>query len=80
MAMRIGLAVLALLASGCASDLARASSGEIGCSHREIAVSKISVGWSTTTWRAKCRGVVFHCAGEDATSCAPELPPVDVAK
>ena len=69
----IRLVVLVAASSGCAADLARASAGEIGCPHREIAVSHVSIGWSTTSWRAECRGVAFHCAGEDAPSCAPEL-------
>jgi hypothetical protein len=74
--MRRCIALFAIAGCGCAADLARASSGAIGCSHREIEVSSISLGWSTTTWRAECRGVVFHCAGEDAPSCASELSAV----
>jgi hypothetical protein len=61
------------LVVGCAADLARASSGAIGCPHAAIDVEDISVGWSETSWTARCRGLVFHCSGEDAPSCAPEL-------
>lgn len=71
---RVGpLLVLAGLTVGCAADLARASSGAIGCPHTAIEVDHVSVGWSETSWTARCRGLVFHCSGEDAPSCAPEL-------
>jgi hypothetical protein len=77
---RVGLTALLVLAglvAGCAADLARASAGAIGCPHTAIAVEDISVGWSETSWTARCRGLVFHCSGEDAPSCAPELDVTD---
>lgn len=67
-----GLALF-VASPGCARDLARASAGAIGCSPRAIEVDHISVGWSETSWRARCRGQAFHCSGEDSPSCAPEL-------
>jgi hypothetical protein len=62
--------------SGCAHDLAHASAGAIGCDPREIAIAQVSLSWSTTSWRARCRGVAFRCAGEGTPSCSPELAPV----
>ena len=67
------LCLIACLASGCASDLARSSSGAIGCPRKEIKVSDVSVGWSQMSWVATCRGTTFYCSGEDAPTCAPEL-------
>jgi hypothetical protein len=58
---------------GCAHDLAHASSGAIGCAPREIAISEVAMSWSATSWRARCRGIVFRCAGEGAPVCTPEL-------
>jgi hypothetical protein len=66
-----GLAVLLAL-SGCARDLARVSSGTIGCPTDEIEIADVSVGWSETSWIARCRGLTFTCAGEHAPSCVPE--------
>ncbi|MEM6989941.1 MAG: hypothetical protein AAF721_05575 [Myxococcota bacterium] len=57
---------------GCAQDLARASSGAIGCPHERIEVSEISVGWSQMSWRARCDGMDFLCSGETDPSCSPE--------
>lgn len=72
--MRAWVVVAAALAlAGCAHDLAHASAGAIGCGPREIAISEVSLSWSTTSWRARCRGVAFRCAGEGAPSCTPEL-------
>jgi hypothetical protein len=62
-----------LLVTACARDLARASSGAIGCPHENIAVSEVSVGWSRMSWTARCREQTFYCSGEDAPTCAPEL-------
>jgi hypothetical protein len=69
------LQVLLLIAGGCAHDLAHASSGAIGCAPKDIAIAEVAVSWSTTSWRASCRGVVFQCAGEGAPQCVP-TPPV----
>ena len=68
-----------LLVTACARDLARASSGAIGCPHEQIAVSEVSVGWSRMSWTAQCRAQTFFCSGEDAPVCTPALalPPVD---
>ena len=64
--------LLALVACGCASDLARASSPAIGCAPHEIEIHDISVGWAETSWAARCRGTRFHCAGESTASCSPD--------
>ncbi|MBK8241615.1 MAG: hypothetical protein IPK74_39410 [Deltaproteobacteria bacterium] len=72
----LAVLVCALALPGCAHDLAHASAGAIGCSPPEITISEVSMSWSTTSWRARCRGVEFRCAGEGAPSCAPELAPV----
>lgn len=66
-------AVLVLFSGGCAADLARASSPAIGCAPDEIEIDKVSVGWSETSWSARCRGMRFHCAGEHGASCSPDL-------
>lgn len=66
-------ALLALVGSGCARDLARASSGAIGCPHDAIEVSEISVGWSQASWTARCRDATFYCSGESSAMCAPAL-------
>ncbi len=61
------------LLGGCARDLARSSSGAIGCPPESIAVSQVSVGWSQTSWSAQCNGTTFYCSGEGAASCTPEF-------
>ena len=66
------LAVAALVLSGCAGDLARASAGAIGCPHKEIDVDDVSVGWSQMSWTAQCRGTTFHCSGENGPICSPQ--------
>lgn len=68
-AMAVGAMVLAGL--GCARDLARASSGVIGCAPEDIAIDDVSVGWSETSWAASCGGTSFRCAGERSPWCAP---------
>lgn len=72
--MRARVAVILALVgtTGCAHDLAHASSGVIGCAPREIEISEVALSWSTTSWRAQCRELAFRCAGEGAPSCAPE--------
>lgn len=70
--VRLIAVLLGLCASGCASDLARASSPAIGCAPDEIEIDKVSVGWSETSWSAQCRGTRFHCAGEHGASCSPD--------
>lgn len=65
-------AALVLAGPGCARDLARASSGVIGCAPEDIAIDDVSVGWSETSWAASCGGARFRCAGEHAPWCAPE--------
>ncbi len=72
--MQKRLVSVALLASmsGCAADLARASSPAIGCAPEEIEVDDVSVGWAETAWSAQCRGMTFHCAGETGTTCSPD--------
>lgn len=62
---------IALGGSGCARDLARSSSGAIGCPPDAIDVSEISVGWSEMSWTARCRDTTFYCSGESGPSCAP---------
>lgn len=67
---------------GCARDLARASSGVIGCAPEDIAIDDVSVGWSEMSWAASCGGTTFRCAGEEAPWCAPAMgtrpaPPPD---
>ncbi|MGH1345061.1 MAG: hypothetical protein ACRBN8_26105 [Nannocystales bacterium] len=69
---RLTAAALALFACGCAADLARASSPAIGCAPNEIQIDEVSVGWSETSWSARCRGTQFHCAGEHGASCSPD--------
>ena len=68
-------AYLALLATSpaCAADLARATSGAIGCPPAEIANRDRSLGFSEMSWSASCRGHTFHCSGERSPACAPEL-------
>lgn len=61
------------LPSGCASDLARASSGAIGCPYEAVQVSDVSVGWSQISWTASCRDMVFHCSGEVHPTCSASL-------
>ena len=68
-------AALVLAGLGCARDLARASSGVIGCAPEDIAIDDVSVGWSETSWAASCGGATFRCAGERAPWCAPESRP-----
>lgn len=58
---------------GCARDLARASSGVIGCAPDDIAIDDVSVGWSETSWAASCGGTTFRCAGERSPWCAPAM-------
>ncbi len=58
---------------GCAGDLARASSGVIGCAPADIAIDDVSVGWSETSWAAACGGTTFRCAGERSPWCAPAM-------
>jgi hypothetical protein len=65
---------LVLVVSGCAHDLAHASSGAIGCAPKDIAISEVAMSWSATSWRAQCRGLAFRCAGEGTPVCAPEIP------
>jgi hypothetical protein len=74
MHVRVGFTAILALAgiTGCAHDLAHASSGVIGCSPREIDISEVALSWSTTSWRAQCRELAFRCAGEGSPSCAPE--------
>jgi hypothetical protein len=83
--MRARVAVILALTgtTGCAHDLAHASSGVIGCAPREIEISEVALSWSTTSWRAQCRELAFRCAGERSPSCAPEPSnptPVPVAQ
>lgn len=66
-----------LLATGCAKDLARASSAAIGCPPDSIEVSDVSVGWSQTSWKARCRQTDFYCAGEVTAQCSPDFVPED---
>lgn len=69
---RLLVLLCGLLASSCASDLARVSSPAIGCAPSEIQIDDISVGWAETSWSARCRGEAFHCAGENLASCSPD--------
>ncbi|MEX1362968.1 MAG: hypothetical protein AB1Z98_07570 [Nannocystaceae bacterium] len=74
MAHRINVLLMASVAlgsSGCARDLARSSSGAIGCPPDAIDVSEISVGWSEMSWTARCRDTTFYCSGESGPSCTP---------
>ena len=66
-------AAMVLGGLGCARDLARASSGVIGCAPEDIAIDDVSVGWSETSWAASCGGATFRCAGERAPWCAPSM-------
>jgi len=66
---------MVLAGLGCARDLARASSGVIGCAPEDIAVDDVSVGWSETSWAASCRGTTFRCAGERSPWCTPSVAP-----
>lgn len=72
------LAAAASLSLGC-TTLADVSSGQIGCSPEEIAVSEDNKGWGARTWTAECKGVTYQCSahggGEGSTSqvsCAPQ--------
>ena len=47
-----GLAVVALMLSGCVASLKQVSSGQTGCSPEEIAVSNDHFGWNVRTWTA----------------------------
>lgn len=71
----VALAAVALVFGGlgCARDLARASSGVIGCAPEDIAIDDVSVGWSETSWAASCGGTSFRCAGERSPWCAPSM-------
>lgn len=71
------LALAASLSVGC-STLADVSSGQIGCSPEEIAVTEGNGGWGARTWTAECKGVTYQCSahggGEGSTaqvSCTP---------
>ena len=66
-------AAIVLSGPGCARDLARATSGVIGCAPEDIAIDDVSLGWSETSWAASCGGARFRCAGERAPWCAPEV-------
>lgn len=66
-------AAIVLAGFGCARDLARASSGVIGCAPEDIAIDDVSVGWSETSWAASCGGTTFRCAGERSPWCAPSM-------
>jgi hypothetical protein len=73
-AVIVAMAAAAMvLGLGCARDLARASSGVIGCAPEDIAIDDVSVGWSETSWAASCGGTTFRCAGEGAPWCAPAM-------
>ena len=61
------------LPGGCARDLARASSGAIGCPYEAVQVSDVSVGWSQISWTASCRDMVFYCSGEVNPTCSASL-------
>ncbi len=63
---------LAFVVAGCAADLARASAPAIGCAPAEVEIDDVSVGWSETSWSARCRGVQFHCSGERGATCGPD--------
>lgn len=79
--MRIALSFLALVAiSGCQmhAEKASLSSGRIGCSPQQIAISEDSVTFNTASWKATCQGRTFYCvrrAYED-TNCTAALVPV----
>jgi hypothetical protein len=73
-AVIVAMAAAAMvLGLGCARDLARASSGVIGCAPEDIAIDDVSVGWSETSWAASCGGATFRCAGERSPWCAPSM-------
>lgn len=72
--------VIGLCAGGCAADLARSSSPAIGCAPDEIEIDEVSVGWSETSWSARCRGTRFHCAGEHGASCSPDRDVANTAQ
>lgn len=61
------LALLAALASGCVAtttaDLARVTSGQIGCPVPAIAISDDSVGVGSRTWTARCGERTYYCSG-----------------
>ena len=69
----VAAAAMVLAGLGCARDLARASSGVIGCAPEDIAIDDVSVGWSETSWAAACGGTTFRCAGERSPWCAPAM-------
>lgn len=65
-----------LITPGCARELARSSSGAIGCPPTEIEVTDVSVGWSEMSWTARCGARTYYCAGEDSPRCALPAAPV----
>lgn len=61
--LRTVLLAAVAVSSGCAAQLATASSGEIGCPREEIAISNQTTGWNTSSWTAECRGRAYYCSG-----------------
>ena len=55
--------LLAISVSGCAAHGTReaVTSGLIGCPPSEIQISDADTGWTTNTWKARCRGKVYYC-------------------
>jgi hypothetical protein len=57
-----------LLLCGCAAStesLQSASSGEIGCSPNDIAISEYKLNMYTSSWTAVCKDKTYYCSGSD---------------
>ena len=62
------LVVPFLVICGCAASTASlqsASSSEIGCSPKDIAVSNYKLNMYTSSWTAMCGGKTYYCSGSD---------------
>lgn len=62
------IALFTLPLAACAAsptDMAAVSSGQIGCSAADIAVSDAHSGISTSTWTASCKGKSYFCSASD---------------
>jgi len=71
-AVFLGVSLMGCAASN--AQLRAVSSGHVGCSPDEIGIENYSLGLTTSSWAAVCRGKTFYCSGTDMlkdVGCAP---------
>jgi len=72
---------VSLLLTAC-GGLPAVTSGHVGCAESDITISDERVGWSISTWTAKCHQKTFYCSritssGDSSqTSCKEATPDV----